>query len=285
MEKRIRLAAIDMDGTLLSPDGTVSPANQAAIRALKNQGAEVVVCTGRSFRDASRPLRAAKIVCGLICMNGAAVYRKDGSLSHRQTISAERINRILCLAKEFDLVTDLMGEDKSYTTVSEERFRKGYEEGILLPMVESNYRSIRERFTLTVPEAILQKKPDIFKISVMHKETTVLDRVKKILEKEGGLALASSDRTNVEITSGLAQKGIALMEYAKEKHYHLQEIMAIGDSGNDVSMLSLPLGATVAMGNAMPEAKRAAMYETRTNREDGVAWAIENWAIRKWETA
>ena len=273
MEKRIRLAAIDMDGTLLSPDGTVSPANQAAIRALKNQGAEVVVCTGRSFRDASRPLRAAKIVCGLICMNGAAVYRKDGSLSHRQTISAERINRILCLAKEFDLVTDLMGEDKSYTTVSEERFRKGYEEGILLPMVESNYRSIRERFTLTVPEAILQKKPDIF------------NRVKKILEKEGGLALASSDRTNVEITSGLAQKGIALMEYAKEKHYHLQEIMAIGDSGNDVSMLSLPLGATVAMGNAMPEAKRAAMYETRTNREDGVAWAIENWAIRKWETA
>lgn len=285
MEKRIRLAAIDMDGTLLSPDGTVSPANQAAIRALKNQGAEVVVCTGRSFRDASRPLRAAKIVCELICMNGAAVYRKDGSLSHRQTISAERINRILCLAKEFDLVTDLMGEDKSYTTVSEERFRKGYEEGILLPMVESNYRSIRERFTLTVPEAILQKKPDIFKISVMHKETAVLDRVKKILEKEGGLALASSDRTNVEITSGLAQKGIALMEYAKEKHYHLQEIMAIGDSGNDVSMLSLPLGATVAMGNAMPEAKRAAMYETRTNREDGVAWAIENWAIRKWETA
>ena len=63
MEKRIRLAAIDMDGTLLSPDGTVSPANQAAIRALKNQGAEVVVCTGRSFRDASRQCTERMEVC------------------------------------------------------------------------------------------------------------------------------------------------------------------------------------------------------------------------------
>ncbi len=54
--------------------------------------------------------------------------------------------------------------------------------------------------------------------------------------------------------------------------------MAIGDQGNDLSMLRYATNS-VAMGNAIDEAKQIARYETKTNVEDGVAHAINTWAL------
>ena len=54
--------------------------------------------------------------------------------------------------------------------------------------------------------------------------------------------------------------------------------MAIGDQGNDLSMLRYATNS-VAMGNAIDEAKQIARYETKTNVKDGVAHAINTWAL------
>ena len=51
--------------------------------------------------------------------------------------------------------------------------------------------------------------------------------------------------------------------------------MVLGDSLNDYSMISMDFGATVAMGNAVPEIKNAAKYITKTNNEFGVAYAVD----------
>ena len=69
--------------------------------------------------------------------------------------------------------------------------------------------------------------------------------------------------------------GKALAEYAGMRHIRLDEIMAVGDSENDYSMLSMRLKYTVAMGNGMEKIKQTARCQTRTNDEDGVAYAIE----------
>ncbi|MDO5416807.1 MAG: Cof-type HAD-IIB family hydrolase [Lachnospiraceae bacterium] len=273
--KTIRLLAVDMDGTLLSPDGTVSRANADAIRSIQQAGVRVAVCTGRSFHDASLPVKAAGLVCDFICMNGAACYGKDGKQTGKITIPVGKQRRILELAEEFGLATDLMGEDCSYTTQTREAFRESYEAGILLPMAELDFASVEERFTFLSRQELEARGVDIYKISVMHRSSELLGEVRAVLEAEGGLALAASHETNLEITSSFAQKGRALVEYAKKNQIELHEIMAIGDSGNDVSMLSLPLGFSVSMGNAMEEAKRAARFETKTNAQDGVAWALE----------
>ena len=70
----IRLVASDMDGTLLNRFGKISSLNIAAIEALKRKNINFIVCTGRSFPDASLPLKEAGISCDIICMNGAAVF-------------------------------------------------------------------------------------------------------------------------------------------------------------------------------------------------------------------
>ena len=65
------------------------------------------------------------------------------------------------------------------------------------------------------------------------------------------------------------------MEYALDARILPREILAIGDSENDLSMLKLPLGYTIAMGNASDLIKRRARLITRSNDEDGVAAAID----------
>ena len=86
--------------------------------------------------------------------------------------------------------------------------------------------------------------------------------------------MASSFETNLEITDVKAQKGPVLKEYIESLGYSMDEVMVLGDSLNDLSMISMDFGATVAMENAVPEVRRAAKYITKSNEELGVAYAI-----------
>lgn len=87
------------------------------------------------------------------------------------------------------------------------------------------------------------------------------------------LAISSSSRGNIEITHSDAQKGIALESIAEKLGVDMDEVMAIGDNLNDVSMLSR-VGYPVAMENATDEVKAVANYITESNEQDGVGNAI-----------
>jgi len=112
-------------------------------------------------------------------------------------------------------------------------------------------------------------------MSVVHENPEVLKQIRCALEKEEGISVASSASSNLELTHIGAQKGSVLMEYAANTNICPREILAIGDSENDLSMLTLPLGYTIAMGNASEVIKRSARLITRNNDEDGVAVAID----------
>ena len=94
--------------------------------------------------------------------------------------------------------------------------------------------------------------------------------------------MASSDPYNRELTHGEAKKGNALAIYAAMKGIGLHEAMAVGDSENDRSMLTLDLKYTVAMGNAMESIKKTARCCTRTNgrTERPTPWKI--WRFTGW---
>ena len=114
----------------------------------------------------------------------------------------------------------------------------------------------------------------MYKIFLFSVDVEMLDQIKKELEQNDGIAVASSFETNLEITDVKAQKGPVLKEYIESLGYTMDEVMALGDSLNDYSMLSMDFGATVAMENAVPEIRRVAKYTTKSNGEFGVAYAI-----------
>lgn len=274
----IRLVASDMDGTLLNRYGKISSLNIAAIEALKRKNIGFVVCTGRNFADAYSPLKEAGISCDIICMNGAAVFDSYGRQLRKQPLLKGQVSRILDICRPFSVLYDFMTEEGSYTTSTMEDFRKSFEDKIFLPMVsdEHTYETIVKRFHFTTEVVLLGSSWEIYKMSVVHENPEVLMQIRCALEKEEGITVASSAPSNLELTHIGAQKGSVLMEYAASANIRPREILAIGDSENDLSMLSLPLGYTIAMGNASEVIKRSARLITRNNDEDGVAVAIDS---------
>lgn len=125
-------------------------------------------------------------------------------------------------------------------------------------------------------EELEKMKAPISKIFVFSLKLEALKKLRKELEKIPGIVIASSGDNNLEITDVSAQKGIVLKRYIESLGYEMEEVMVLGDSMNDHSMFSMDFGSKVAMGNADPEIKKLATLITKSNAEDGVAFAIEN---------
>ena len=113
----------------------------------------------------------------------------------------------------------------------------------------------------------------IMKVLAFNPDLEKIERIGKELSAISSLAVSSSSRGNLEITHSDAQKGIALETIANQLHIDLQDVMALGDNLNDVSMLER-VGYPVAMDNAMPEVKAIAKLVTDTNEHSGVGKAI-----------
>lgn len=102
----------------------------------------------------------------------------------------------------------------------------------------------------------------------------IAERLAQIRNSIGGQAqFARSREKLIEITGSGVHKGKALLWLAKFLGFAQKEVLAIGDSDNDRTMLKMA-GLGVAMGNAPPEVKHAADCETLSNVEHGVAYAI-----------
>ena len=122
---------------------------------------------------------------------------------------------------------------------------------------------------------------DPFPVEKVHLIFSDLDLRKEIMEfyqNEGILDVTSAFLGNLELTSKTAQKGGALRKLAAHLGAAPEETMAIGDSFNDLDMLRAA-GTAVAMGNAEPIVKETADFITKSNDEDGVAYAIEKFAL------
>lgn len=277
----IKLVAVDMDGTLLGPDGHVSDRNAHIIRCMQSKGVELLVCTGRSYEDAVLPLEEAKLRAPVVCMNGASTYDCMGRLIQKVELQRTQVEQILKCCEGEDVIFDFMTNGGSCTIAGEEEFKDYFERNVLLPMAEFSYESVRQRFTFLTREELWESGREFYKISVIHESPDVLGRIRERLLNVPRLAIASSAVTNLELTHREAQKGKALAAYAQDRGIRLDEIMAIGDSENDYSMLSMKLKYTVAMENASETIKKTARCQTRSNRHDGVAYAIENLVLRQ----
>lgn len=140
----------------------------------------------------------------------------------------------------------------------------------LIPMLKKR--------TMAVPslEILHSKVNAIYKIFIAGEDLEALARLDQKIRQIPDAASASSFVTNLEITHAKAQKGPVLLDFIQKGGYRMDEVMVIGDSMNDYSMLSMDYGATVAMGNAMEELKEVAMYVTADCDHHGVADAINS---------
>lgn len=281
----IRLFASDMDGTLLNSSGVISRYTADSIRRLQTCGIEFIVNTGRDYTSAKKELDAAGISCNMICCSGACTYDSYGNPSNIASLPKSTAKKILNLFLRHGAFADIYTEIGKTSVENQSRFLSYYHEEVFPTLKKEHkiYYQTPKDFQKMMSQVHFFENADsllgtpipIYKISTTFSDPEKISSLRKEVEAIEGLHIASTSSTNLEITQEKAQKGYALLQYAKQRSIEPSEILAIGDSENDFSMLSLNLGSTVAMANAAPSIKRICRAETLSNDQDGVAVLME----------
>lgn len=280
--RRIRAVVTDMDGSFLNENSAVSPANANAVKKLREAGIHFMVCTGRSLYEAGIPLKEAGISCDIIAMNGAAVYAADGTQKKQYTLSMDKIKEAMAAVWNVKdkLILHMVTDCGEFIIAEEDVFRHFFLTRIFAP--KAGVKRTREEeekllggFIRTTADEFLKKELQCYKMVTLSEDTGLIRQIEPELKSIDGVCVAASFPTNWEITHENASKGKGLYDYAEELGYSLREVMAVGDGDNDMSMIALPLGWSVAMGNGSKCLKEAADVITLSNKEDGFAAAVE----------
>ena len=275
----INLIATDMDGTLLNAAHEISEENINAIHYAQSLGITVVIATGRAFYEASTPVAQTDLKVPYICLNGAEVRDESFNISSTSNLNRELIDRI---------TGELNGEDIYYQiytnigiyTENPERDLEIYidiaERAGQQADVEKIKAGIQKRIdngTLKVVEnydKIKKLGEIVMKILAFDSDLEKIDRVSAKLAESGSLAVSSSSRI---LKSHMRMLKSALATIAEKLHIDMDNVMAMGDNLNDISMLER-VGYPVAMSNGTEEVKAASKYITETNENSGVSKAI-----------
>ncbi len=259
----IDLIALDLDGTLLAPDETISTRNRTAVKAALGAGIRVVLVTGRGV---DMPIRVSKelgLNLPVICCHGALT--KDFGANR----TLESIPVPLQYAKP--MIEFAEREGLSVAVYVDEAFYR--REGSEIVMDDMRGPGWYEAASLV---DVLSSAPTF--IRFLGEAS-----VQRMLRQFGDLPLSFRheswfDFIECAVLNRDASKKNALARLAADFGVPAERVLAIGDSRNDVPMLRWA-GAGVAMGNALPEVREAVRYVTAGNDADGVALAIERFAL------
>lgn len=282
----IRLIASDMDGTLLNSAGYITKHTANIIQKIQKSGIEFIVNTGREYHSAKRELDAASVCCDMICYGGACTYDQFGNPYHITPIPKSIARAILQIFESHNVFADI-STDYGKSSISDPEHLLSYYNHHVLPAAKLEnkvYFKTQEDFDdmtsrvryFADMDSLLGSETPIYKISTTFIDPTKIEYLKKEIEHLTDLHITSTAPTNIEVTHVRAQKGYALLQYAQTRSILPSEILAVGDSENDRSMLSLDLGITAAMANAPEAIQRICSAIAPSNDQDGVAALMEN---------
>ena len=280
----IKVIASDMDGTLLGEDHKIAPETLSALKEACDAGIRFMICTGRNFPGAMNELEGADLTCDYIVGSGAEVRDPRQQVVRSTAISPRLCREIYETVRKYPISVTFCTDGDDYRIGTEEEVEESLIRQIQAFHLNQCRDEIRDtelyqkmkRNTRVISgiEELEKAGLPVYKLFLFSGDLEMLDKIRRELEKNQEIAVSSSFENNLEITDVKAQKGPVLKEYIESLGYTMDEVMALGDSLNDYSMLSMDFGATVAMENAVPEIRRVAKYTTRSNVEFGVAYAI-----------
>ena len=261
-----RLIALDVDGTLLSSDGHILPSTVEAIAWARSKGVRVVLSTGRSAREAAWFTRLAGCDNRAVCLSGGAIA--DAVTGHhvRQfPLPPEAAEAAIPIILRYPfLCLDVFAGPHNLVT----------------PFTRKTFAALQpndcmHQFMVESEDPIGYIREHKLEVCKIFAATTGPDLTEAVaqLQTIPGVETINCDGANLEVLLSGVSKGAALTLLAQEWGIPMEEVIAIGDSSNDLSMFAAA-GMPVAMGNGSPAARAAARFITDTNNRDGIAKAI-----------
>lgn len=259
---------IDLDGTLLRSDKTVSDVNKESIRKAINKGNKVFIVTGRPYCFSKYLAKEIHKDVEVISFNGACYDKgKDIMINY---ISNKALIEAIDILKDSNCKSFFKGKNLFYTT-------EAYDERFLYDSINDKVPDelkVKSYTNLSWDE-ISHNAKDIIKILAYSYDIKEVDKLSMKLQKIKGLTISSYMDISIDITGENTHKGRAVNDVMSYYGINRSEIVAIGDSENDIPMLE-EAGYSVAMGNAKEEIKEICDMVTFSNDDDGVSYAIES---------
>jgi Cof subfamily protein (haloacid dehalogenase superfamily) len=274
----LRLIAIDIDGTLLSPEFHISETDLATLRRVHAEGIEIILVTGRRHTFALPIAQQLGFDLWLISSNGAITRSLAGETFHRDLLPEPTCRELLRVMQEFRGQTVLTFDSNAHDNNASRPIvieRLDQLEGSIQRWLEKNMQCIR--FVVPIENALTTDP-------VQAMFCGPVARMQRVLQVLGSCGLPITvlrteypgrDLSIIDVLNAGCSKGHALERWANHRAITREQVMAIGDNYNDIEMLAFA-GHPFIMGNASEELRGRGWKLTRSNAESGVSAAIDH---------
>lgn len=272
VKKMIKLIALDLDGTLLNSQGKITEKTIQTIKKAQNMNKIITLSSGRTKKGLEEYIKILKLNntnSFIIANTGSYIYELNtNQIIHMATIDINIAKNIYENTKTENIQICMYDEETLYYYGDKPNEALKKDASIL--KMNTKYIDIYKKENQT-------KK--FGRINIMGTKENIEKSLKKI-DKEflKNYYTVWNIESSFEILNKKANKANALKFLAKYLKIEKEEIMAIGDNNNDKEMLEYAENS-VAMGNSNQKIKKICKYTTKTNDQDGVAHAINKWAL------
>ncbi|WP_026477168.1 Cof-type HAD-IIB family hydrolase [Alkaliphilus transvaalensis] len=279
---KYKVLATDMDGTLLKNNKRISNRDIVSLRKAKERGMEIIICTGRPLGTLKPYLSQIGFPCWVVTNNGAVIRNKSNEVVEVINLKKEPCKEVLQILDQAGIYYHATDPHyafiKSYWERIEifQRFVRKKEGSFIKSWAETLYQIL---FSGTHRKVnmykYLEKGGALSSIFVYTKDLKKLESVTKKLQQIKDIHITSSERHNIEILDTYATKGVALKKIVDEMGIKQEEVVAVGDNHNDLSMIQYA-GLGIAMGNGEEEVLKTANWVTKSNEDDGISYLLES---------
>ncbi|UWS30459.1 pyridoxal phosphatase [Erwinia pyrifoliae] len=264
-----RIIALDLDGTLLTPDKTILPASLEALKKAQQAGVKILIVTGRHHVAIHPFYQALALDTPAICCNGTYLYDYQAkTVLESDPLPLPQTLRVLEMLDQAG-INGLLYIDNAmlYQTAMGHVTRTLHWAQSLPPAQRPAFLQVD-----SLADAARDAQ-SIWKFALAHSDTDALQQFASRVEAEMGLACEWSWHDQVDIAKAGNSKGKRLAQWVAANGYQMSEVIAFGDNYNDLSMLET-VGLGVAMGNADQAIKDRAHRVIGSNLQAGIAETI-----------
>jgi Cof subfamily protein (haloacid dehalogenase superfamily) len=266
-----QVIALDLDGTLLTPE-KILPESLTALENARKSGATVVIVTGRHFVAIHPFYQSLALDTPAICCNGALLYDYNVKrVIASDPLQPEQAIQLVDLLDSYNVHSLMYADDAMYYQVPTGHIIRTENWAKSLP--ESQRPTFEQVPSLREAS---QNVDAIWKFALTDSDTDKLHSFGQIVERELGLACEWSWHDQVDIAQAGNSKGKRLAQWVESQGLSMSQVIAFGDNFNDLSMLK-NAGLGVAMGNAVDEVKACADLVISNNAEAGIADVVNQY--------
>lgn len=275
MRQKIKMIAFDCDGTLLNDKKEMTAHTRNVLLRVMEQGIEVLPATGRPLTGVPKEVTALPGIRYALTSNGARIVDlKEQKVIYESTMPIHTAKQILDLFSQYDTYREVFIDGVGCSMASE---LEKAEEYVILPSMARYLKECRIGVQ-DLYEKLEKEKKQVDKVHALFKNISEKEKAFLQIKEIPNITATGAMENNIEVNALGVNKGIGLLKLGELLGIKREEIMACGDGMNDLEMIR-EAGLGVAMANAMQEVKDAADFVTDSNEKDGVAKAIEMFAL------